>query len=191
MWQGENDAPLDSSAMDILQREDISANDKLWLVLRPQLLGDVFITAVHNFAARVLPIYEFYSNDDTRLRDCLDVVQRSISGNATKDELRAATKIARDVATTATRAAAKAATAVLHATYTAFYVARMKMTTDDAIRAECIANASADAYGVAYNAAWTVVYISSEAARAVAEEMDAQVQHLVDLLEYHALVNKK
>ncbi len=86
---------------------DIPAEDRLWVVLRPEMIPEMII---HEFlcqvAESVLPIYEKEYPDDKRPRNAIETKRRWINGEATDEELAAARVAARDAARVAARDAA-------------------------------------------------------------------------------------
>lgn len=75
------------SALDVLRREDIQMADRLWVVLRPQMLGGLFDTACGDIAEHVLGIYESSHPGDTRVRACVKAIRRYARGEMDKENL--------------------------------------------------------------------------------------------------------
>jgi hypothetical protein len=87
------------TALDVLAREDISAEDRLWVVLRPELIDDRTLRLFAcDEAERVLPIYERLYPDDKRPRNAIEVARRFAYCKATREELDAARDAAEYVA---------------------------------------------------------------------------------------------
>lgn len=174
-------ATTELSALDVLRREDIPAEDRLRIVLRPQMLGDLFAPAMACIAWHVLHIFEDVCPGDTRVRDCIDTLYAA----ATDDAARAAYAAATDASNAAAAAdyaarAAYAAAYAARATYAAAYAAHAAY----AARATYAARAAADAESAACAAAdAAAARASADADDARAAELQWQIQHLVEMLE--------
>lgn len=146
------------TALGVLRREDIPTKNRLWVVLRPEMLGALFVPAACDIAAHVLPVYEAAYPNDMRPRRCITIVRRFVAGEATSTELvsaRDAARAARDAA----RAAARYAPGdEWYAAGAVWYAAGKS--------AWCAARAARDAMGAARDA-----------------ETRWQVQHLIEMLE--------
>lgn len=92
------------SAMDILELENIPAADRLWAVLREELIDAPIL---HEFACRCAErALRRVENPDPRSVRAIEVKRAWIRGEATDDELEAARAAALDAAEDAARAAA-------------------------------------------------------------------------------------
>lgn len=78
-------------ALDVLKRDDIRARDRLWVVLRREMLDEKTMQLFSCYAARsVLDIYERDHPGDSRPRTAIDIAERYANGNATYAEMRGA-----------------------------------------------------------------------------------------------------
>ncbi len=95
------------TALDILALDGVSADDKLWLVLRPELLDDAIM---HEFACRCAEkALASIENPDQRSVDAIAAKRKWMKGEITDAELNAAWDAARDAAWAAAWDAAEAA----------------------------------------------------------------------------------
>lgn len=99
------------TALDILDM-DIPPEDKLWAVLRPELIPDPMLHELAcRFAEDVLPLYEERYPNDNRPRKVIETKRRWLRGDATDEELAEAVEVAREAAGKAVAAVALAAAA--------------------------------------------------------------------------------
>lgn len=160
------------SVMDIL-RLDIPIRDKLWVVLREDVLGARLLCLVSClFAEHVLPMYEKAYPDDNRPRQAIEVARRYADGNATDDELDAVRTVAHG---------AIMAFANIDAREAAWYAAQAAWAT-----------AFMGAREVAWYAAWAICHAAQHTIPDVtwaavnaawAAERQWQVETLIKLLE--------
>lgn len=128
---------------------DIPAEDRLWVVLRSEVLGvrDLRLV-VCGIAERAIPLFEARFPGDDRPRRAVSIARRFARGEASADELDAVRAATKDVAFAAARAAAGAAWDVQAAAWAAARAAAKAAaedTTKDA--AWDAADAAADAVG--------------------------------------------
>ncbi len=163
-WQG--------TALDVL-RSSIPDEDKLWVVLREECIDARALRLFAVWCARqALALVE---NPDPRSVAAFDVAERFANGQATADELAAASDAASDVARAAARAAESdaawdAARAAASDAASAAAWAAASDAESDAARAAAWAAARAAARAAASDAAW-------------AATSAAQVQQLIVMLE--------
>lgn len=80
------------NALDVLDLEDMSVREKVWLVLRPQFLPEMLL---HEFACRCAEwALSFAENPDARSVEAIRVKRRWMAGESTDIELRAAQRAA-------------------------------------------------------------------------------------------------
>jgi hypothetical protein len=126
------------TVLDILRLDAFTADDRLWLTLREDILGRaIYVEAGCRCAEHVLPIYESKYPGDDRPRNAIETRRRYEQGTVTQDEL--------DAAGAAARAAAWAAEA---AAWTAAWAATWAATWAAARAAAWAAEAAA------WTAAW-------------------------------------
>ena len=156
------------TAMDVLSLSDVTAEDKLWVALRPELISDrtLRLFACDCAHRALMREREKRQEPDQRLWDAVEVTRRFVDGSATRSELYAATAAAMDAAMDA---------------YGAAYGA--------AAWAAAWAASGAAAMDAAWAAAWAAAWDAArDAARDDARdaardaEMDWQVERLVSLL---------
>ena len=95
------------TALDVLKAEGVSAEDKMWAVLREEFIDAPIL---HEFACRCAEnALKLVDNPDTRSVDAIAVKRRWMRGEATDEDLDAARAAARDAAEAAARDAAEAA----------------------------------------------------------------------------------
>ena len=95
------------TALDILELEEISAEDKLWAVLRPELVEDAIL---HEFACRCAEeALKLVKNPDPRSVAAIEAKRRWLRGEIGDEELEAARSAARSAARFAWAAAWDAA----------------------------------------------------------------------------------
>lgn len=88
-----------ANALDILTCEDISIDDRIWVVLRPEMLSiKIFQEAALAFAGHVQDL-----SDDKRVRECNKTTRQYLDGKATLEELHAARYAAWDATAAAER----------------------------------------------------------------------------------------
>jgi len=165
------------SVKGILRHRDIPAKDKLWVVLRKDLIDDktlrLFAVACARRALTRIP------DPDPRSIFACDVAERVANGIATRKELALAYTYATDAATTAYATAAAAAYATAAAAYTADAVAY----TADAARAAADAAAYTTYTAAAAAAAGSAAYAAADYDAADAAERQWQINHLIAMLE--------
>jgi len=162
------------TALEVL-RLDIPISDRLWVVLRQEVLDDKTLRLfAFACAERVLPIYEVSYPDDMRPRNAIETARRYADGEATKEELEAAVDAARDAARAAAYAACAAAAA--RAAWDAAYAACAVYAAGDAAR---------DAARVAARATVWAVQDAACAVQGAAQhnERQWQVDTLIAMLE--------
>jgi hypothetical protein len=141
------------SALDIAGLEDIPAKDRLWAVLREELID---APVLHEFACRCAEsALALIENPDPRSANAIAVKRRWLKGEATDEELVAARAAARSAAWAAARSAAWAA-------------ARAAAESAAWVAAEAAARA----------AAWSAARAAAEAAA-----RDEQIRLLTELLK--------
>jgi len=97
-----------ADAMMALLHPDVPDADKLWLVLRPEVIPEKVLQGLAcDFAQRGLPTYEKEYPNDKRPREAIRIKRKWIRGKATDEELAAALDAAR-AAWAAARAAGAA-----------------------------------------------------------------------------------
>ena len=148
------------SALDILNLDNVSAEDRLWSVLREEFIS---IPILHEFAC-VCAEYALtlIDNPDQRSIKAVEVKRAWLRGEATDEELATTRDAARDAARDAWEVARDAARA------TAWIASWAAWTACDAVRED------------ASEAAWTA---SNDASSACAAARDAQVAYLIMALE--------
>lgn len=157
------------TALDVLKRDDITEKDRLWVVLRPQLIDKRLLRIFAcDCAWRVLPVYEACYPGDERPRVAIETARQHVDSEETEEKQRTAYATAASAHATAAEHAAAAAAAA----YTTTYDARASYYA--AYRAAC-AN-----YLASYRAAEDIH--DADAARA-AVEREWQVAHLIEMLE--------
>lgn len=93
------------TALDVLALPDVSADDKLWAVLRPEFLPDAIL---HEFACRCAEYaLSFVDNPDPRSVAAIEAKRKWVRGEISDDELAAAWDAAWAAAWVAARAAAR------------------------------------------------------------------------------------
>ena len=149
------------TALDILRLDEVSADDRLWLVLREELVDAPIL---HEFACRCAErALSRVHNPDPRSISAIETKRKWLRGECTDDELRAARSTARSTAWSAARAAVW--DAADSAASAAIYAAAEDL-------ADAAAAASADA------AAWVA---GTDAARDA--EHNWQIAELIKMLE--------
>lgn len=138
------------TALDILELEEASAEDKLWAVLRPELVEDAIL---HEFAFWCAEgALKLVKNPDPRSVAAIEAKRRWLRGEIGDEELEAARSAARAAAWAAAQAAAWAASAA------------------SAARAVAQAAARDAARSTARSAAWSVAWSAADAAWAAAQD---------------------
>ena len=95
------------SALDIMRLDDVAADDRLWLVLREELI-DAHI--LHEFACRCADrAIARIGKPDSRSVAAIEAKRKWLRGECSDEELAAASDAASDAAWDAARAAARAA----------------------------------------------------------------------------------
>lgn len=156
------------TALDILRLDEVSAEDRLWLVLREELVDAPIL---HEFACRCAEraLSRVYTPDPQSI-SAIETKRKWLRGECTDDELHAARSTARSTARSAARAAVW--DAADSAASAAIYAAAEDL-------ADAAAAASADAAATA--AAWLA---GTDAARDA--EHNWQVAELIKMLEEDA-----
>lgn len=162
-----------ANALDILRISDIPADDRLWVVLREEMIP---ATILHGFgvwcADQALSLID---DPDPRSVNAVAIKRRWMRGEATDDELRtaqaAAWAAAHNAALDAVQAAAQAA-----AHNAAWAAARVAAREDTWSTAQDTAWAAA--WAAAQDATWATAQATAQAAT-----RETQVQHLIDVLE--------
>jgi hypothetical protein len=78
-------------ALDILRCEEVNVEDRLWVVLRPELLPKKILQLFTiKCAEHVLPIFEEAYPEDARPRKAIETKKKFVEGGATEEELEAA-----------------------------------------------------------------------------------------------------
>lgn len=173
------------TALDVLEAKGVSAEDKLWAVLREEFIDAPIL---HEFACRCAEnALKMVDNPDPRSVEAITVKRRWLRGEATDEDLAAATAAAWAAATAAARAR-DAAIAAARTAARAAASAAARDTARTAARARDAARTAARdaAWAAARDAAWTAAWAAARAAaRSVAADAarDAQVQMLIDMLE--------
>jgi hypothetical protein len=157
------------SALDVLRLDEVSAEDKLWAVLREEFID---APVLHEFACRCAEnALELIEKPDPRSFAAIEAKRKWLRGEITGAELDAAVDAARDAAVAAAVAAARAAAV-------AAAVAAARAAARAAAVAAAWAAARAAAVDAAVDAAWAAaVDAAVDAAR------DGQVKLLIDMLE--------
>jgi len=97
----------------VLASKRIKPEDKIWLLARPEFLGEKSNRLLAaDYAEHVLHLYDEKHPDDDRVRKCIEVVRQYACGKASDEELdvaRDAAWVARDAAWVARVAAGDAA----------------------------------------------------------------------------------
>ena len=171
-WQG--------TALDILKREDIAPQDKLWAVLRKSVIDDKTLRLFSVWCVR--EALSFSDNPDSRSLAACEVAERYAHGTATKEEL-AAAKVAAEVAARAAEADREADRVAAEAAWAAAWAAWVAK----APRAAWAAEAKVAAW-VAAEAAWVAAKAAKApraawAAAVAAEVREAQIKRLISMLE--------
>ena len=147
------------TALDILDlpSEEVSAEDKLWAVLRPELIDEAIL---HEFACQCAEeALKLVDNPDPRSVAAIEAKRKWLRGEITDKKLDAAYAAALDAA----RAVA------FDAAYAAAYAAARTAACADAS-----ANASANALDAAYAAAFAAARAAARAAGRAAARADAR-----------------
>lgn len=152
------------TAIDILNLDNVPFQDRLWCVLRTELVSDrvMRLFAVWSYRQTL----KFLPNQDDRSINAANVAERYANGEATQEELSAAES-----------AASSAANAASSAAYSAAWSA-----------ANSAANA---AYSAAWSSAWSAANAASSAAESAA--WSAQKDKLIEMIkaEGKELLKKK
>lgn len=95
------------NALDVLDLEDVSEDDRLWAVLRKEFLPPMLL---HEYACRCAEYaLSFVENPDERSVEAIRVKRLWMTGDATDDELRFARRAAQSAALAAAQSVAWAA----------------------------------------------------------------------------------
>ena len=171
------------TALDILRIDEVSADDRLWLVLRKELLDEPIL---HEFACRCAErALSRVHNPDPRSIDAIETKRKWLRGECTDDELYAAWSAARLAARSAGYTAA--AYAAWSAERSAAAYAAWSAERSAADSASC--SAASAAWHAARSAASAAWYAARSAARSAARlaarcaEFDRQVAELIKMLE--------
>jgi hypothetical protein len=166
-WLPQGETDWSGTALDILDRKQVPAADRLWAVLRREVLDDATLRLCACAIVRETPlgdgrrVWDLLTDD--RSRRVVEVVEQYARGEASDAELAAAGAAAWAAAWAAARAAARAAGAAAWA-------------------AEYAAGAAADAAGVAAWAAAGAAAWAAEAADAAGAAESAALQHCADIV---------
>jgi hypothetical protein len=95
------------TALTILRNGDIPAADRLWVVLRTDLVSEKLLRLFAVWCVR--EAIKLLSNPDPRVEACCKVAERYALGQATEEERRAACSAARSAAWSAAESAARSA----------------------------------------------------------------------------------
>lgn len=158
------------TVLDIINLDNVSVDDKFWVVLREGLLSKKLMRLFAVWCARQVQ----HLMDDERSLKALDVAEVFANGEATKEQLAAAFDAAFDVVSDAARAAASAA-----AFDAAFDAARAaaRVAAFDVARAAARAAARDAAWDVARAAARAAAWATARAAaRATARDAARTIQ---------------
>jgi len=167
-WEG--------TVIDILNVEQCPATDRFWVVLREDFIDAKKLLLFAVWCAR--GALKLVPNPDTRSIEACDVAERYANGEATKEELDAASDAARaasDAASDAARAASDAASDAAWAASDAAWAAReaaseaAREAASDAARAAA-SDAAWAASEAAREAASDAAWAASEAAREAASD---------------------
>lgn len=179
-------AALPATPLEILRMEQFSAPDRLWVLLRPEIIPEADL---HEFACKfaeaALPVWEAKFPGDRRPHEAIAAKRAWLRGEITDDELAAAREAAREAARNAARGAAWSA-AWDAAWNAAWNAARCRMDAAwnaawnaarcaawDAAWGRRMDAARCAAWSAAWNAAWTrqLQLVEQEL---LATEVDAQ-----------------
>ena len=165
---------VDLSPLDIAHMEDIPAKDRLWVLLRNEIISEKKLRLLAcDFAEYAL---SFVKNPDQRSIDAIAVSRKYANGNATLEELTAASDAAMYAAwavmftssEAARYAAINAASAAMNAAMNAARAASDAMNAARAARAASDAMNAASAARAASAASAAAMFTSSAAASAAA-----------------------
>ncbi len=146
------------TVLDVLALDNVSAEDKLWLVLREDLLSAKLLRL---FAVSCARDVQHLMTDERSIR-AIDAEERYAHGLATDEELRAAWAAAWDAAWDAARDAAR--DAAWAAAWAAAWDAAWAATRGAAWNAAWVAARGA-AWDAAWNAAWAATRGAARAAQ--------------------------
>ena len=151
--------PAEMTAIDVLRHESATPADRLWCVLRPEVLSDQTLRLFAAWCARTALDAERTAGrePDPRSWAAVDVAERHAVGHATEDEMCSAHDAAFD--------------AGCDSAYAAAYAAAYATSLDD----DC---AAASAYAAARAA-----YAGARAACDAAYAYEAQIERLFELIE--------
>ncbi len=167
------------TALDVLSLpvEEVSAEDKLWAVLRPEFIEERIL---HEFACRCADrALNKIESPDLRIVAVIEAKRKWLCGKITNKELDSALKFARAVVRSIARDFARAA--VYNFAISAALAAAMTSARDAAWNAS-----RAAAWNAAWNAAWDATKNAARAAvwnTARQNERQAQIQLLQEMLE--------
>ena len=101
---------IEWTALDLLALDQVTAADRLWVVLRPELIHEPILHELAcRFAEEVLPIWESQYPEDRRPHEAIEAKRAWLRGEISDDQLAAAGAAAWAAAWDAARAAAWAA----------------------------------------------------------------------------------
>ena len=149
----------------ILKMKKVPAKDRLWVVVRHQLMTD---KQLHLYGLACARMSEKYTTDK-RVKECNDVVERYINGKATIEELN-----------TAESAAVSAAVSALSAESAA---AAWSAAESAAESAESARSARSAAWSAARSAAWSAARSALSAAWSAAAESAAEEEQCMVLIK--------
>ena len=171
------------SPLEISELEDVPHEDRLWVLLRPEIIPEPRLHELScKFAEQVLPIYEESYPGDDRPRRAIETKRKWLRGEATDEELSAAG----DAVQAAVQAAASAADNADNAANAAAWDAwDAQSASRDAWDAWAAASAAASAAArSAWSSAWDARDASAWDARAASRDAagDAQLSLVREVL---------
>lgn len=163
------------TALDVLELEEVSVEDKLWAVLRPEFIPE---ETLHEFACRCAEeALKLVENPDPRSVAAIEAKRRWLRGEIGDEELSAA------------RSAAWAAESAVWAAESAAWAAARSVARDAALSATLAARAAAKAAWAARSAADAAADAAMAAARSVTRS--CQVEMLKDMLKEETVVHER
>ena len=163
------------TALDVLELEEVSVEDKLWAVLRPEFIPE---ETLHEFACRCAEeALKLVENPDPRSVAAIEAKRRWLRGEIGDEERSAA------------RSAAWAAESAVWAAESAAWAAARSVARDAALSATLAARAAAKAAWAARSAADAAADAAMAAARSVTRS--CQVEMLKDMLKEETGVHER